>query len=205
MYLILFSNCPSPTHRRVTIQTHPHALHAHTHIHRTPTSNFLSIHLLLLVHLLLEHRIHLITFPLSLAFIYNFPHLVLRSQQSNTGDFVFKRYKHTHPALTFTEHPHPISCPFIFCSLFIFCLNIFSISSLFPCLWLSYTTFLTLSYCLNDPTLVILFSNCPSPTHRRVTNTHSSSLFSHLAIISLSSLASNLQKQPSIFSFALSL
>ena len=80
MYLILFSNCPSPTHRRVTIQTHPHALHAHTHIHRTPTSNFLFIHLLLLVHLLLEHLIHLITFPLSLAFIYNVPHLVLLSQ-----------------------------------------------------------------------------------------------------------------------------
>ena len=77
-------------------------LHAHTHIHRTPTSNFLSIHILLLVHLLLEHLIHLITFPR---------------------------------------------------------------------LWLSYTTFLTLSYCLNNSTLVILCSNCPSPTHRRVTNT----------------------------------
>jgi hypothetical protein len=61
------------------------------------------------------------------------------------------------------NHPHPKSCPYIFCSWFIFCLNILSISSLFPCLWLSYTTFLTLSYCLNNPTLVILFSNCPSP------------------------------------------
>jgi hypothetical protein len=31
----------------------------------------------------------------------------------------------------------------------------------------------------NNPTLVILFSHCPSPTHRRVTNTHTHTLHAH--------------------------
>ena len=47
------------------------------------------------------------------------------------GSLTQKSYKHhTHTpcthTLTFTEHPHPMSCPYIFCSWFIFCLSILS-------------------------------------------------------------------------------
>ena len=75
--VILFSHCPSPTHRRVTNTTHTPCTH---NSHSPNTHLQFPVHTSSAPSASSAWPIHLITFPLSLAFIYNVPHLVLRSQ-----------------------------------------------------------------------------------------------------------------------------